>query len=70
MAKNYYPDAVKKYKAKAYKQVSFSFPREFVERFEKKLESDGIGKAEFFRGAMKAYLGENEPTDGGNEEKE
>ena len=56
MAKNYYPNAVKKYKAKAYKQIKVEYQREFVEAFEEKLKKDGIKKAEFFRNAIKEYL--------------
>ena len=58
MATNYYPEAVKKYKAKAYKQIKVEYNREFVEKFEFKLKADGISKAEFFRQAIKAYIGE------------
>lgn len=56
MANNYYPEAVKKYKAKAYKQIKVEYKREFVEAFEKKLKADGIKKAEFFRKAISDYL--------------
>ena len=56
MANNYYPEAVKKYKAKAYKQIKVEFPRAFVEAFESKLQQDGIKKADFFRNAIKQYL--------------
>ena len=57
MASNYYPEAVKKYKAKAYKQIKVEYNREFVESFEEKLKADGITKADFFRQAIKNYLG-------------
>ena len=56
MAKNYYPDAVKKYKAKAYKQIKVEYNRELVEAFEAKLKEDNISKAEFFRRAINEYL--------------
>lgn len=56
MPSNYYPDAVKKYKAKAYKQIKVEYKREFVEAFEEKLKQDGITKAEFFRNAIKSYM--------------
>ena len=56
MANNYYPDAVKKYKAKAYKQIKVEYKKEFVEAFEAKLKEDGIKKADFFRNAIKEYL--------------
>lgn len=57
MPSNYYPDAVKKYKAKAYKQIKVEYKREFVEAFEERLRQDGISKAEFFRNAIKNYMG-------------
>ena len=60
MPNNYYPEAVKKYKAKAYKQIKVEYKREFVEAFEEKLKQDGISKAEFFRGAIKDYMGIDE----------
>ena len=56
MPNNYYPEAVKKYKAKAYKQIKVEYKREFVEAFEEKLKQDGISKAEFFRRAIKDYI--------------
>ena len=56
MSTNYYPEAVKKYKAKAYKQIKVEYKKEFVEAFEEKLKSDGISKAEFFRRAINEYL--------------
>lgn len=56
MASNYYPEAVKKYKAKAYKQLKVEYNREFVEAFEAKLKTDGLTKAEFFRQAITEYL--------------
>lgn len=56
MAENYYPEAVKKYKAKAYKQIKVEYKKEFVEAFEEKLKADGISKAEFFRRAINQYL--------------
>lgn len=58
MANNYYPESVKKYKAKAYKQLKVEYKREFVEAFEKQLKADGISKAEFFRNAINEYLKE------------
>ena len=56
MSTNYYPEAFKKYKAKAYKQIKVEYKKEFVEAFEEKLKSDGISKAEFFRRAINEYL--------------
>lgn len=58
MANNYYPEAVKKYKAKAYRQIKVEYKRELVEALEEKLKTDGITKAEFFRRAITAYLEE------------
>lgn len=58
MPNNYYPDAVKKYKSKAYKQIKVEYKREFVEAFEEAIKADGITKAEFFRNAIKQYLKE------------
>lgn len=57
---NYYPEATKKYKAKAYKQIKVEYKKEFVEAFEAKLKADGISKAEFFRQAINKYLGNAE----------
>lgn len=59
MANNYYPDAVKKYKAKAYKRITVEYKRELIEAFEEQLKKDGIKKAEFFRNAITKYLEEN-----------
>ena len=56
MASHYYPEAVKKYKANAYKQLKVEYNREFVEAFEAKLKIDGLTKAEFFRQAITEYL--------------
>ena len=56
MPNNYYPEAVKRYKAKAYKQIKVEYKREFVEAFEEKLKQDGVSKAEFFRRAIKDYM--------------
>lgn len=56
MTKNYYPEAVKKYKAKAYKQISVAYKREFVEEWEAAIKEDGISKAEFIRRAITDYL--------------
>ena len=56
MANNYYPESVKKYKAKAYKQIKVEYKRDFVEAFEAQLQKDGIKKADFFRNAINEYL--------------
>lgn len=47
-----------KYNKKVYKTVSAQLPKELVARLEEKLKEDNIGKAEFIRNAIKAYLGE------------
>ena len=56
MTKNYYPEAVKKYKAKAYKQIKVEYKREFVEEWEAAIKEDGISKVEFIRRAITDYL--------------
>ena len=56
MANNCYPEATKKYKAKAYKQIKVEYKKEFVEAFNEKLKEDGISKADFFRKAIQDYL--------------
>ena len=56
MANNYYPEATKKYKAKAYKQIKVEYKKEFVDAFNEKLKKDGIKKADFFRKAIQEYL--------------
>ena len=57
MAKTKTSTAVKnKYNAKTYAQINIKLKKELVEKFEAKLESDGIGKAEFIRDAITDYL--------------
>ena len=59
MAKTKTSTAVKnKYNAKTYAQINIKLRKDLVERFEVKLESDRIGKAEFIRDAITNYLGE------------
>lgn len=58
MPNNYYPEAVKKYKSKAYKQIKVEYKREFVEQWETAIKQDGITKAEFIRRAITQYLKE------------
>lgn len=41
-----------------YKQVTAQLDKDLVARWETKLKEDGIGKSEFIRNAIKAYLGE------------
>ena len=47
-----------KYNSRVYKQVTAQLSKELVERWEKQLAIDGIGKAEFIRNAINSYLGE------------
>ena len=50
-----------RYNAKVYRQVATQLKKELVEKWEEKLAADGIGKAEFIRRAIEAYLGEQRP---------
>ena len=59
MAANTSSKVVQRYKNKVYKRVVADLPKELVARWEEKLKSDGIGKSEFIRNAIKAYLGED-----------
>ena len=52
-----------RYNAKTYKTVQTKLKKELVERFEAKLESDGIGKAGFIRDAITDYLGDTKADD-------
>lgn len=45
-----------KYLNKAYAQIAVRVPKELAAKWEKQLQTDGIGKAEFFRKAMEQYL--------------
>lgn len=47
-----------KYNKKVYKSISAQLPKDLVSRWEEKLKTDGIGKTEFIRNAIKTYLGE------------
>lgn len=47
-----------RYKKKVYKRVVADLPKELVARWEEKLTTDGIGKSEFIRNAIKSYLRE------------
>ena len=49
---------IQRYKNKVYKRIVADLPKELVARWEEKLKSDNIGKSEFIRNAIKAYLGE------------
>lgn len=59
MAANTSSKVIQRYKNKVYKRVVADLPKELVARWEEKLKSDGIGKSEFIRNAIKAYLGED-----------
>ena len=41
-----------------YKQITVKLNKDLVMRWEEKLKADNIGKSEFIRNAIKAYLGE------------
>ncbi len=60
MANNYYPEATKKYKAKAYRSIKVEYKKELVEALEAQLAIDGMTKAEFFRRAITNYLNSKE----------
>ncbi len=58
MAANTSSKVIQRYKNKVYKRVVADLPKDLVARWEEKLRSDNIGKSEFIRSAIKAYLGE------------
>ena len=58
MAANTSSKVIQRYKNKAYKRVVADLPKDLVARWEEKLQSDNVGKSEFIRNAIKAYLGE------------
>ena len=58
MSANTSSKVIQRYKDKVYKRVVADLPKELVSRWEEKLHFDGIGKSEFIRNAIKAYLGE------------
>lgn len=47
-----------KYNKKVYRNITVQLNKELVGRWEEKLKADNIGKSEFIRNAIKAYLGE------------
>ena len=47
-----------RYNRKVYKRIVADLDKELVARWEDKLKEDNIGKSEFIRRAIKAYLGE------------
>lgn len=58
MAANTSAKVIQRYKNKVYKRVVADLPKDLVARWEEKLKSESIGKSEFIRNAIKAYLGE------------
>lgn len=58
MSANTSSKVIQRYKNKVYKRIVADLPKELVARWEEKLKSDNIGKSEFIRNAIKAYLGE------------
>lgn len=47
-----------RYNKKVYKAISAQLDKDLVERWEKQLAQDGIGKSEFIRNAINRYLDE------------
>ena len=58
MAANTSSKVIQRYKHKVYKRVVADLPKELVAKWEERLKVDNIGKSEFIRNAIKAYLGE------------
>lgn len=58
MASNTSSKVIQRYKNKVYKRVVADLPKDLVAHWEEKLQTDGIGKSEFIRNAIKQYLGE------------
>ncbi len=58
MAANTSSQAIQRYKNKVYKRVVADLPKDLVARWEEQLQADNIGKSEFIRNAIKAYLDE------------
>ena len=58
MASNTSSAVIQRDKNKVYKRVVADLPKELVARWEEKLKEDNMGKSEFIRNAVKAYLGE------------
>ena len=59
MSSNTSWQVIQRYKNKVYKRIVADIDKDLVARWEEKLKADGIGKAEFIRRAIKAYLGED-----------
>lgn len=47
---------IQRYKNKVYKRVVADLDKDLVAKWEKQLKNDGIGKSEFIRNAINAYL--------------
>ena len=58
MAANTSSQAIQRYKNRVYKRVVADLPKDLVARWEEQLQADNIGKSEFIRNAIKAYLDE------------
>ena len=58
MSANTSSKVIQRYKNKVYKRVVADLPKDLVSRWEEKLRTDNLGKSEFIRNAIKAYLGE------------
>ena len=58
MAANTSSQVIQRYKNKVYKRVVADLPKDLVARWEERLQADNIGKSEFIRNALKAYMGE------------
>lgn len=58
MAANTSSQVIQRYKNKVYKRVVADLPKDLVARWEERLQADNIGKSEFIRNAIKAYMGE------------
>ena len=48
-----------RYNKKVYKTVTAQLDKNLVARWEEKLKAEDLGKAEFIRRSIKAYLGED-----------
>lgn len=48
-----------KYNQKVYKRIVADLDKDLAARWEDRLKEDNIGKSEFIRSAIKAYLGED-----------
>lgn len=60
MAANTSPKVIQRYKNKVYKRVVADLDKNLVAQWEEKLKADNMGKSEFIRNAIKAYLESSE----------